>query len=106
MDEGGALVKLRLVAPRARDLRGPLSLQEQFSFDGCRMRLVQIPPALFPDLRATRPSPAVAREQHFQRFGKARLARSVPADHHSESRPGREVDLLCRTDATESLHGD
>ena len=109
MGDGGLPGFERVVrAPRLRhDVRGRLAIDEQSRFNSRGVRLMEVPPAVLPNLAAPRaPSLVVAREDELERLGKARLARTVPADDERKSRAGYEVELGRRSDTAESLDLD
>jgi hypothetical protein len=68
------------------------------------MSLMKIAPSFLPDLRSVRPPLAIAREQHFERFGKARLPRTVAADDDRQTRTRDEREGLFRSNASEALN--
>jgi hypothetical protein len=83
------------------------SVDEQARLNRCRLRLMQVAPAFFPDLAASRaPSLVVSREQQLEGFGEARLARSVSSYDEGESGARREWELGFRSDAAEALDRD
>lgn len=65
---------------------------------------MEIAPAFFPDLRTVRPALAVAREQHLQPFGEARLPGPITTDDDRQARPWSECEGLLRSDAPKALN--
>ena len=96
--------RLRLPATRHR-ARPALPLDEERA-GHARGGMVEVAPALAPDGGALLPAQAVAREQHLERLGEARLARAVAPDDERQARPRPQLQRLRRPDAAEPLDGD
>ena len=103
---GGGGLELGPVRPLARDGAGALlPLQGEVGGEG-GLRVVEVPPAVAPDLAAVSPAVGVAGEQELEALGEAGLAGAVAADDEGEAGAGGEVEGGLRADAAEAFDGD
>jgi hypothetical protein len=68
--------------------------------------VVEVAPAVAPDLAAVLPAVGVAGEQQLEGLGEAGLAAAVAADDEREAGAGREVARRLLADAAEAFGGD
>ena len=68
--------------------------------------MVEVPPAVAPDLAALGPAVGVAGEQELEALGEAGFAGAVAADDEGEAGAGGEIEGGFWADAAEALGGD
>ena len=91
-----ATSKAAPVLPPARNHAGPrLAFHQEGGAERGR-GMVEVPPAVAPDGGALLPAQAVAREEHLEGLGEARLAGAVAAHHEGEAGARRQLEGLRR----------
>ena len=89
-----------------RDRRLALTVDHERRRDHRLARVVQVAPPFLPFRVPLLPPEALARQQEFQAFGEARLARPIAADDQRQAWLGPQVEGVPRPDAPESLDAD